>query len=315
MSMGLGIPMLLFCGWLLAKFFYERPMLGGIGPKQLLYPAVLGIYILLWATSAASSRYASLIGLHQQFLGNVALFLTLVWLVSLVKKDTSIMDIAYPFTAAIPVVFMTLSHPTWSVQQLLLVGGVGLWACRLSLHIGIRNLPHREDARYAAWRRRFGKQWWWWSFFQVFVLQGILVSLWSVPLVLAMDAGSQKIGIHHVLAIALFSVGFYFQAVADYQLERFRKTRRGPEEILDHGLWALSRHPNYFGESLIWWSFGCLGLSHELGPIGLLAPLYVSWFMARGSATPMQEKYLAKKKPGYAAYVARVPAFFPKLKP
>lgn len=241
MSMGLGIPMLLFCGWLLAKFFYERPMLGGIGPKQLLYPAVLGIYILLWATSAASSRYASLIGLHQQFLGNVALFLTLVWLVSLVKKDTSIMDIAYPFTAAIPVVFMTLSHPTWSVQQLLLVGGVGLWACRLSLHIGIRNLPHGEDARYAAWRRRFGKQWWWWSFFQVFVLQGILVSLWSVPLVLAMDAGSQKIGIHHVLAIALFSVGFYFQAVADYQLERFREDPARPRGNI--GPWVMGTLP------------------------------------------------------------------------
>ena len=168
------------------------------------------------------------------------------------------MDIAYPLTAAIPVVFMTLSQPSWSPQQLLLVGGVGLWACRLSLHIGIRNLPDGEDARYAAWRRRFGKQWWWWSFFQVFALQGILVSLWSCPWCWRWMPDSQTLGIHHILAIVLFAVGFYFQAVADYQLERFRKTRHSPDEILDHGLWALSRHPNYFGESLIWWSFGCL---------------------------------------------------------
>ena len=110
MSMGLGIPLLLFCGWLFAIFFYERPLVGRTGPKQLLYPGVLGIYILLWATSADSSPYASLIALHQQFLGYSGLFLTFVWLLSLIKKDTSIMDIAYPLTAAIPVVFMTLSQ-------------------------------------------------------------------------------------------------------------------------------------------------------------------------------------------------------------
>jgi steroid 5-alpha reductase family enzyme len=85
--------------------------------------------------------------------------------------------------------------------------------------------------------------------------------------------------------------------------------------VLDQGLWRLSRHPNYFGESVVWWSFGALALVHPWGWLALACPAYVTWFMSVGSATPMQERYMAKTKPSYAAYMARVPTFFPWGKP
>jgi steroid 5-alpha reductase family enzyme len=255
----------------------------------------------------------TLISTHQAFLAVIATFLTTVWLISLFAKDTSIMDIAYPLTAALPTLWIVWNQATWGPHEIICLSLVFLWATRLAGHIGLRNLPHGEDARYAAWRRRHGRHWWWWSLFQVFVLQGVMVSLWSIPLVFALDTPHPSLGWPHIIACGLFSIGFYFQAVSDHQLEQFRRTRTSPHAVLNTGLWALSRHPNYFGEALIWWSFGFLGLTHPWGWVGLLAPAYVTWFMSQGSATPMQERYLAKKKPGYDQYVATVPKFFPKL--
>jgi steroid 5-alpha reductase family enzyme len=193
---------------------------------------------------------------------------------------------------------------------------VGLWSVRMALHIGIRNAGHgKEDGRYAAWRKRFGGNWWWWSFFQVFMMQGVTVWLWSLGLIGAVAAGTRDLGWQHGLAVALFVVGFYFQVRGDAQLAHFKRTRTDRSMVLDTGLWSLTRHPNYFGESVLWWSFGALGLVHPWGWLALVCPLYVTWFMRTGSATPMQERYLAKTKPAYADYMRRVPRFFPWGKP
>jgi len=241
----------------------------------------------------------------------IGVLLTAVWLLSLARRDCGIMDVAYPLAAALPVLLLVARRGSWSAHEILTVALVGLWSLRMSLHIGVRNAGHGEDGRYAAWRRRFGKHWWWWSFFQVFTMQGVNVWLWSIGLIMAVAALPTALGWQHALALALFAFGFYFQAVGDLQLERFKKTRSDRSQVLDSGVWALSRHPNYFGEAMIWWSFGALGLVHPWGWVALVCPLYVTWFMAAGSATPMQERYLAKSKPAYADYMARVPKFFP----
>jgi steroid 5-alpha reductase family enzyme len=139
--------------------------------------------------------------------------------------------------------------------------------------------------------------------------------MWSLGLIFAVSVGPSALSWPHGLAIILFAVGFYFQVVGDLQLVRFKRNRTDRSTVLDTGLWRLTRHPNYFGEATIWWSFGALALVHPLGWIALVCPWYVTWFMSRGSATPMQERYLAKNKPSYADYMARVPSFFPWGKP
>lgn len=241
--------------------------------------------------------------------------LTGVWLLSLIKRDSGIMDIAYPLAAALPVVVLIARRGTWSAHEAFTVALVALWSIRMSLHIGLRNAGHGEDGRYAAWRKRFGRHWWWWSFFQVFTMQGVMVWLWSLGLVGAVAAGPQPLGWQHALAAVLFALGFYFQVVGDLQLQAFKKSRSDRSKVLDTGLWSVTRHPNYFGESVIWWSFGALGLVHPWGWLALVCPIYVTWFMSAGSATPMQERYLAKTKPTYADYMRRVPVFFPWGKP
>ena len=295
--------------------FKRRPELRVGTAREFVYPIAALVIGLVWLMVDPSSQLGQFLQLYVQA-GLISwLMLTGVWLLSLWKRDCGIMDVAYPLAASVPVMSLLLWRGNWSPHEIMLAMLVTLWSLRMSLHIGLRNRGHAEDGRYAAWRRRFDKHWWWWSFFQVFTMQGVTVWLWSLGLIMAVHIGAQPLGWQHGLALLLFGVGYYFQVVGDLQLERFKKQRTDRSQVLDQGLWRLSRHPNYFGESVVWWSFGALALVHPLGWLALVCPAYVTWFMSAGSATPMQERYMAKTKPSYAAYMARVPTFFPWGKP
>ena len=295
--------------------FKRRPELRVGTAREFVYPIAALVIGLVWFMTDPGSKLGQFMNLYV-LAGLISwLMLTGVWLLSLWKRDCGIMDVAYPMAASVPVMSLLIWRGSWSAHEIMLAALVTLWSLRMSLHIGLRNKGHAEDGRYAAWRRRFDKHWWWWSFFQVFTMQCVTVWLWSLGLIMAVDIGAQSLGWQHGLALFLFAVGFYFQAVGDLQLERFKKQRTDRGQVLDQGLWSLSRHPNYFGESVVWWSFGALGLVHPWGWLALVCPAYVTWFMSAGSATPMQERYMAKTKPAYAAYMARVPTFFPWGRP
>ena len=298
--------------WVIALLvFRRRPELRVGTPREFIYPVAALVIAVCWFFSSRTTPGTWFLSLYLRAGVIVGVLLTVVWLVSLAKRDAGIMDVAYPMAAALPSVVLIAARGNWSAHEITTVAMVGLWSLRMSLHIGLRNAGHGEDGRYAAWRRRFGGHWWWWSFFQVFAMQGVMIWLWSLGLIAAVAAGAQPLAWQHGLALALFAVGFYFQTVGDLQLERFKKQRSERSQVLDTGLWRLTRHPNYFGETMVWWSFGALGLVHPWGWVALVCPLYVTWFMSQGSATPMQERYLAKSKPAYADYMARVPRFFP----
>ena len=291
--------------------FRRRPELRVGTAREFFYPAAALAITLAWHFSNPSTFGFGVLALTMRAGLIIGVFLGCVWLISLWRRDSGIMDVAYPLAVAVPVVVLIARRGAWSPHEIVMVAMLGLWSIRMSAHIGLRNRGHGEDGRYAAWRRRFGRHWWWWSLFQVFTIQGVTVWLWSLGLYMALRAGPQDLGWQHALALLVFAVGFGFQALGDLQLERFKKQRRERSMVLDTGLWALTRHPNYFGEAMVWWSFGVLALVHPLGWAALVCPLYVTWFMSAGSATPMQERYLAKTKPAYADYMQRVPAFFP----
>ena len=307
--LGAGALWLVWVAGLLV--FRRRPELRVGTLREFVFPAAAMVIGIAWLTSTRTSPGSWFLSIYMQAAVLTGVLLTGVWLLSLLKRDAGIMDVAYPLAAAVPVVVLIAKRGSWSPHEIVTVAMVALWSLRMSLHIGMRNAGHGEDGRYAAWRTRFGPHWWWWSFFQVFMMQGVLVWLWSLGLIGAVAVGQRELGWQHALALLLFAVGFYFQVVGDLQLERFKKTRTDRSMVLDSGLWRLTRHPNYFGEAMIWWSFGALGLVHPWGWLALVCPAYVTWFMAAGSATPMQDRYLAKTKPAYADYMRRVPTFFP----
>jgi steroid 5-alpha reductase family enzyme len=112
------------------------------------------------------------------------------------------------------------------------------------------------------------------------------------------------------VGIALFTVGFVFEAVADAQLTRFKARRGNEDAVLDTGLWRYSRHPNYFGEAVLWWGFGLLGA--DAGAAWTLyAPVAVTALLLKVSGVPLLEQDLQERRPGYGDYVRRTPAFFP----
>jgi len=101
------------------------------------------------------------------------------------------------------------------------------------------------------------------------------------------------------------------ESVADWQLHRFRRRSTTPGATMDRGLWSWSRHPNYFGESCLWWGLGLIASAAPGGWIGLVGPALITFLLLRVSGVPMLEAGLLARQPGYADYVRRTSAFLP----
>jgi steroid 5-alpha reductase family enzyme len=239
--------------------------------------------------------------------------MSLLWLLSVHKSDVSIVDPWWSFGFLV-ITLQGVLRTERTPAKLLLLGLVATWSLRLWAHLLWRSRGRPEDPRYAAFRQRFGPQrYWWLSYFQVFLLQGLLMLIISAPLVVATAAAPpDPIGPAQLLGAALVVVGFLFEAIADHQLTTFRgdPARRG--QVLDRGLWRYSRHPNYFGEALLWWGYYVLALPQPYGWATIFAPALMSFLLLRVSGVTMLDAHLSRTKPGYAEYVRRTSAFFPR---
>lgn len=199
-----------------------------------------------------------------------------------------------------------LSARQWAASAL-----VTAWGARLAWHVARRNFRagHGEDRRYAAWRSRWGR----WapvrSVVQVFMLQGLFMLVIAAPL-LAAGAGPGRLRASDGAGAALWLAGFLLEAVGDRQLARFRSDPAMRGRVMDRGLWSWSRHPNYFGEALMWWGLGVLALGVPGGWTALVGPVVLTWLLTRVSGIPMLEAPRAGN-PEWEAYKARTSAFIP----
>ena len=238
-----------------------------------------------------------------------------LWLCSLILKDASIIDRfwGFGFVLIAWVLALLLPAQALSTTQTLMVVIVSIWGIRLSLYIHFRNQGHGEDYRYQEMRQHHGKNFWWYSFLSVFSLQGILMLIVSAPLVVVMS--QPQVGEFTAFGIAgsvLWLVGFIFEAGGDWQLSSFKKNPANKGQLLRTGLWSLTRHPNYFGDSLQWWGFGCIALPYgTIGALSLVGPLVMTLFIRKVSGVDLLEKSLSNSKPGYQEYIASTPPFFP----
>lgn len=236
----------------------------------------------------------------------------LLWMVSLVLNNAGIVDIFWGPGFIIAGVFylMTLTgDPT--PRGLLVIGLTTLWAIRLALHIGTRSLGAPEDFRYRKWREEAGTSFWWISLFKVFLLQAVLLWIVSSPLLLAqLEGPASALTLKDLAGIALFAIGLAFEAVADRQLVRFKRDPSNRGRILRTGLWAHSRHPNYFGEAVLWWGLGLLALPTG-GWLAIVGPIMITFLLMKVSGVTMLDAALVDRRPGYADYIRSTPAFFP----
>lgn len=244
----------------------------------------------------------------------ILLLVTILWLVSLKIRDASIMDPfwGFGFVLLVWLYFSLAGQPSSNLRGLIVCTLVSVWGLRLSLYLLVRNRASGEDARYRRWREQHGRSWWWRSYLQVFLLQGLLMWLISLPLLAAQLASNPAaLGFPDYLGMVLWLVGFGFEAIGDWQLARFRADAANQGKVLQSGLWRYTRHPNYFGEAVLWWGYGLLGASSALGPWPLFSPLLMTFLLLRVSGVRLLEKSLSTEKAEYREYQQTTSAFFP----
>jgi len=242
----------------------------------------------------------------------IAVVMVTTWIISLIIKNASIVDIVWGAGFAVTSWVLAATVDGDSGRQTLLAVMVGLWGMRLALYLAKRNLGHGEDWRYKAMRKKKGKNFGIISLVTVFGLQGALMWTVSLPVIIGNADDSPGVGPIAVMGILLWIVGLTFEAMGDYQLAKFKKDPANATKVMDKGLWSLTRHPNYFGDALLWWGIGIVGAETGTGIFGFIGPVVMTFFLLKISGVPMLERSLSRRREGYADYAARTSGFIPR---
>lgn len=231
------------------------------------------------------------------------------WLVSLAKRDVSIVDSLWSLLVLTPALVVALRLPAPGPRAGWLLALAVLWAARLAVYLTWRNWGEPEDRRYVEIRARNEPHFQWKSLYLIFLLQAALAAVVSLPLVASL-AAARAPGWLDWAGIALCAGGLACETLADWQLARFRRAAASAERVLDRGLWRYSRHPNYFGECCVWWGFFLVALSAGAWWT-VVSPLLMTVLLLRISGVSLLEKDIALRRPAYRDYVRRTSAFLP----
>lgn len=246
------------------------------------------------------------------------IYLHLWFLISVFKKNLGLIDIAWGLSFVIITWTVFLYKETITIASVLILGFVTLWGLRLTYYLFLRNWSKPEDYRYVSMRKKWGKYPYLHAYFKVFYLQILLAFIISLPLqsVFYVEEGYERV--HYLvlgIGVVLFIIGFVFESVSDAQLKRFKSNPNNKGKIMDKGLWAYTRHPNYFGDFVIWVSyFVIMFYSFDMNyAFALIGTLIMGYLLRYVSGVPLLEKRY-KDHEGYQAYAKYTPIFFPKLK-
>jgi steroid 5-alpha reductase family enzyme len=227
-------------------------------------------------------------------------------------RDAGIVDAGWAFGIAAGAVFCALSAggDRWAAALAGLLGGV--WGCRLAWHLlADRVIGRGEDGRYAAMRAALGRHAGA-GFLAFFLVQAGLVTLFALPFAI-LAADPRPPGWHTALGGAIWLVAVGGEIIADRQLARWRADPANRGRTCRRGLWAWSRHPNYFCEWLHWWAYVAIGLGAPHGAWLLLWPPLMFAFLWWITGIPHTERRcLASRGDDYRAYQRSVPVFFPR---
>lgn len=242
----------------------------------------------------------------------ILLMMTALWLLSVRLKDASIVDSFWGPGFGLAALAYFIAGEGWLTRQLLITALVLIWGVRLGWHIFRRNHGKGEDYRYQQFRQHYGpERYWWVSFFQVFLLQGVLMWIISAPLVMA-HASPQPEAFTGLdgLGGGVWLIGFAFEVVGDWQLAQFKANPANKGQVLQSGLWRYTRHPNYFGDACVWWGLWLIAGSVPWGWLTFFAPLLMTFMLMRVSGVSLLEQRMMQR-PAYRAYAERTSAFFP----
>ncbi len=236
----------------------------------------------------------------------------IIWfMISILLKRNDVADIGWGMGYVLLCSYHAFTkpiHPIVGVCYLLTI----IWGMRLSFYLYKRNRLKTEDFRYLQWRKEWGRSFYVRSFLQVYVLQSMFLLMIISPVLHSASFSTSQWSIYTGIGIVIWLIGFYWQVVGDRQLAIFISERKNKEDILKTGLWSYSRHPNYFGEVVMWWGIYLIVWPLSGSSVFLIGPLTITLLIRFVSGVPMLErKYVGNE--AYQAYKKRVPALFPRL--
>jgi steroid 5-alpha reductase family enzyme len=244
-------------------------------------------------------------------------FMSVIWLISVRLRNASIVDIFWGagFVAG-AWIYLGLADAR-TARGWLVVGLVTLWGLRLSIHLLVRNLGKGEDYRYRAMRQRHGRRFWWVSFVTVYLLQGVIMWIVGLPLFVATRSAtpnslnSNSLTQVDFLGAAIFFAGLLFETLGDWQLTRFKADPANRGRLLTSGLWRYTRHPNYFGDALVWWGLALIALATPGTAWVLISPVLMTFLLMKVSGVSLLEQRMRESKPEFAEYMDRTSSFVP----
>lgn len=235
----------------------------------------------------------------------------IAWALSLLKRNVGIIDSFWSlfFLTALGYWWSGLEAP--SSRALLLTGLLILWAVRLSAYLTYRNWGKPEDRRYAAIRQRNQPHYALKSLLYVFCLQVVLAWLVAQPILPTLKSSGPLNGLD-VAGTLVFLMGFLFETIADFQMLLFKSNPKSEGQVMNQGLWRYSRHPNYFGEAVLWWGIYLIAFAASAPFWVLLSPVFMSFLLLRVSGVPLLEEDLKHRKPDYRDYIGTTSSFWPR---
>ncbi len=229
-------------------------------------------------------------------------------------ENNSIIDICYGPLFVLASWVLALMWTDWSERQIILLALVTAWGLRLGLRILRKNWRKPEDFRYRAWREEWTKRGRLYFFLrslgQIYLLQGAVVLVVLLPVLITFASAQAPLAWYHWAGVALWGVGFGFEAIGDWQLDRFIRNPANAGKIMTTGLWRYTRHPNYFGEATMWWGIWIILLGTPLFPLAILSPILITFLLTQVSGIPMLERRWAGR-PDWEAYKKQTSAFVP----
>jgi steroid 5-alpha reductase family enzyme len=240
----------------------------------------------------------------------VFIYFFIFFIVAQVIKNNSIVDMGWGAGFVLLALYNLIVSGAVVERNMIITVLVAIWGLRLAYYIVRRNWGKPEDFRYAKWRREWGR----WlvprAFFQVFMLQGVMMLIIGYPIILANANPQPGLNFSDYLGVLVWVTGFFFESVGDKQMAEFKKDPANKGQIIKTGLWKYSRHPNYFGEATMWWGIFLLVLSVPLGWSGIISPLTITVLLIFVSGVPMLEKKY-KDNPEFQKYARVTSKFFP----
>ena len=234
----------------------------------------------------------------------VSILMLTLFIISILTKRNDVVDIFWGPGIFLVTLMAYIYAPNPNALNELLLVLIGLWGFRLAYRIYRRNKGKEEDFRYQKWREEWGRWVYLRSFFQIYVLQGALMLVLGAS---ALHASAFS----NISGVFVWLLGYYFEVIADKQLDDFIAAKPRDKKILDTGLWRYSRHPNYFGEVTMWWGIWLMVASLPMSYVALISPLTITLLILKVSGIPMLEKKY-QGDAAYEAYKAKTSKFFPR---